>query len=132
VSTTVRQLLCQHSDLSEGATLEVDYRGSSIIVVQYEGEAHAYWNSCPHLSVPLNWAPNRFLDSSKSHLQCATHGALFQLHDGLCISGPCSDDQLQRVLLDCDIDGYYIKAGQPQPEPPRNFRREALDEFDSD
>jgi len=132
VSLTERQLLCQHSQLSEGTTLELEYRGSTIIVLLHQQQLHAYWNLCPHLSVPLNWAPNRFLDPSKSYLQCATHGALFQLDDGLCVSGPCSDDRLQRVETERVGDDYYISAGQQQPESPRNFRREALEEMEGD
>jgi nitrite reductase/ring-hydroxylating ferredoxin subunit len=31
------------------------------------------------------------------HLQCATHGALFDPLSGVCISGPCAGDALQRL-----------------------------------
>lgn len=131
MNSTVRQVLCRNDELSEGNTLEVFINGVSLILVQHEGEAIAYWNSCPHLSVPLNWGPNRFLDPSKTHLQCATHGALFQISDGLCISGPCMDDQLDRVLLEQDQEHIYIVAGQRLPEPARNLRQEALDELNN-
>jgi nitrite reductase/ring-hydroxylating ferredoxin subunit len=129
MSVTERTRLCRDDQLAEAATLELECHGASVIVVRHDGELHAYWNSCPHLSVPLNWGPNRFLDPSKQYLQCATHGALFELHDGRCIAGPCQDDRLVRISLEREGDHYYVAAGQPLPEQPRNLRREALDEI---
>jgi len=129
MNLTERTLLCRDEQIGEATTLELEYCGTSVVVVRHEGELHAYWNSCPHLSVPLNWGPNRFLDPSKQYLQCATHGALFQLDDGLCVSGPCMDDRLDRIVIEREGGDHFITAGQPLPEPARNLRREALDEI---
>lgn len=76
--------------------------GSNIelIVLRRDGRFHAYLNSCPHTGVPLEWTPDQFLDDSGNYLQCFTHGALFQLDDGLCVAGPCAGRSLSRVELD--------------------------------
>ena len=123
--------LCQLSDLEELQSIELEIDERKLFAIRQDNQLYAYWNSCPHLSVALNWGHNHFLDPSKTHLQCATHGALFQISDGLCISGPCMDDQLDRVLLEQDQEHTYIVAGQRLPEPARNLRQEALDELNN-
>ena len=57
----------------------------------------SYINRCPHTGVNLDWMPHQFLDNNNELIQCATHGALFTIDDGLCIRGPCVGDRLQKV-----------------------------------
>jgi nitrite reductase/ring-hydroxylating ferredoxin subunit len=65
------------------------------------GEAiHVYVNSCPHVGVPLDWAPDRFLNGNGDHILCATHGAEFRIHDGECVYGPCFGDRLEAVPVE--------------------------------
>jgi nitrite reductase/ring-hydroxylating ferredoxin subunit len=45
----------------------------------------------------LDWTPDRFLSADGSMLICATHGALFEIATGVCVSGPCQGDQLTQV-----------------------------------
>jgi nitrite reductase/ring-hydroxylating ferredoxin subunit len=40
--------------------------------------------------MPLSMAPNRYLTREGDLILCSTHGALFRLRDGLCVSGPCA------------------------------------------
>ena len=54
-------------------------------------------NACPHLGLPLDWKPGRFLNAEGSRIICATHAAEFQIEDGMCLRGPCRGDQLTRV-----------------------------------
>ena len=68
-------------------------RGESVVV---------YVNSCPHLGVPLDWAPNRFLSTDGRHIVCSMHGALFEIESGLCTAGPCFGDRLEKV--ECRVD----------------------------
>ena len=68
-----------------------------VIVTRRAGEFFAYENRCPHRGTPLDWSPDRFLDSSGQHLTCATHGALFRIEDGECIAGPCAGDGLRAL-----------------------------------
>lgn len=61
------------------------------IVVVRQGETlRGFVNLCPHLSIPLNLFPDRFLSPDGQVLQCATHGARFRLDDGFCTAGPCA------------------------------------------
>ncbi|GAA0584670.1 Rieske (2Fe-2S) protein [Caenispirillum bisanense] len=60
-----------------------------IVVVRRGDDLYGYVNRCPHLSIPLNLWPDKFLSPDGQVLQCATHGARFRIEDGLCIHGPC-------------------------------------------
>jgi nitrite reductase/ring-hydroxylating ferredoxin subunit len=63
-----------------------------------QGDAvHVYVNSCPHIGVPLDFAPDRFLSADRSHIVCATHGAKFRIESGECYGGPCVGDCLEKV-----------------------------------
>ena len=50
---------------------------------------YAYLNNCPHQNIPLDLKPGIFLNRDKSAIQCSTHGALFNIKNGLCFRGPC-------------------------------------------
>ena len=39
----------------------------------------------------------RFMEKTGTYLMCHTHGALFQLVDGLCVAGPCNGASLQGI-----------------------------------
>ena len=73
--------------------------GESIegFVVTESGVIRAYKNSCPHTGVELNWQDDRFLNPNQTHIMCAVHGALFEINDGSCISGPCFGQRLQAL-----------------------------------
>lgn len=61
-----------------------------LVVAKRDGRLFGFVNRCPHLGVPLNLWPDRFLSPDGQVLQCATHGARFRIEDGLCIAGPCA------------------------------------------
>lgn len=85
--------LCAPSDVPEGGArgFVLDDSGVRLgIVVVRDGDGvRGYVNRCPHLSIPLNLWPDRFLSPDGQVIQCATHGARFRKADGLCIAGPC-------------------------------------------
>jgi nitrite reductase/ring-hydroxylating ferredoxin subunit len=56
-----------------------------------------YVNACPHIGVPLDWAPDRFLSSDASRIICSMHGAEFEIETGLCTAGPCMGERLEAV-----------------------------------
>ena len=91
--------LCHLQDLvdakTKGFELEVGAESVAILLAFRDGAVYAYRNACPHVGTPLNWLPDQFLDSEEQYLQCATHGALFRIHDGYCEYGPCAGDSLQ-------------------------------------
>ncbi len=101
-------LLCRTSDLdktsAKSVTIQHQGRSVDIAVVRNHKGIYAYLDVCPHAGTPLEWQQDRFFDESGTYLMCATHGAQFNVHDGLCISGPCVGDSLTRLLLRV-IDG---------------------------
>jgi nitrite reductase/ring-hydroxylating ferredoxin subunit len=93
--------LCDFNELSE-----VDSRGfvisefspaRNIFIVRNNDNLVAYENSCPHSFAPLNWSPDVFLSYDKDYIQCAQHGALFEIESGHCIYGPCMGQSLTTV-----------------------------------
>ena len=91
--------LCNKNELKEyqtrGFNIELeDYKTLDCFLLKQDGEVRAYLNFCPHLGIPLNWQPDQFMSLEGTHIQCSTHGALFQLEDGYCFSGPCRGESL--------------------------------------
>ena len=118
--------LCNLDDLEERQAIELDIGGRRLFAVRQEGQLYAYWNICPHLGIPLNWMPDRFLDLEGVLIQCSSHGALFQIDDGECISGPCSGEHLMSATLRREERMFYVAANQPMPAAPMNLREQAL------
>lgn len=109
--------LCDLADIpdGEGRGFQLDQgvadavvRGVRDIFVVRRGPAvFAYANACPHAGTPLDWVENQFMTYDKSHILCATHGALFRVEDGRCILGPCEGDALQELPV-CIRDGAVV------------------------
>ena len=119
-------LLCQIDDLAEMQTIELDIGDNKLFAIRKDNQVHAYWNNCPHLGIPLNWMPEKFLDLDGSLIQCSSHGALFQIDSGECIAGPCIGDQLKPVEVRVEGNKIYVVANQPMPQAPINLRAQAL------
>lgn len=96
--------LCQTHDLEEyqpkGMVIELEDNPLDFFLLKQDGQIRAYLNFCPHLGIPLNWQPDAFMSMEGTHIQCATHGALFQLEDGYCFSGPCRGESLTPLDLE--------------------------------
>ena len=119
-------LLCQIDDLAEMQTIELDIGDNKLFAIRKDNEVYAYWNNCPHLGIPLNWMPEKFLDLDGSLIQCSSHGALFQIDSGECIAGPCIGDHLKPVKVRVEGNMIYVVANQPMPQAPINLRAQAL------
>jgi nitrite reductase/ring-hydroxylating ferredoxin subunit len=100
--------LCRLEDIPDGSGPDGDGRGFwfgadaarfGIFLIRRGDAVYAYENSCPHRFTPLDWRPDHFLDRDGSHILCATHGALFRIADGFCLSGPCVGASLRRVAI---------------------------------
>jgi nitrite reductase/ring-hydroxylating ferredoxin subunit len=92
--------LCPAAEIEEGAARGFPAppgRFTGLFAVRKGGEVRVYVNSCPHIGLPLEPLPNRFLDTRKAHIVCAAHGARFRIEDGVCISGPCIGQALEAV-----------------------------------
>lgn len=73
-----------------------------------QGEKVAiYLNACPHLGVPLDWAPDKFLSTDGAHIVCSMHGAVFDIATGVCLQGPCAGDRLEAVRFTI-VDGEIV------------------------
>lgn len=118
--------LCKLDDLEDHCAMELTIEERQLFAVRQGNSIFAYWNLCPHRNSPLNWVPNQFLDTENQLIQCALHGALFEIDSGLCIAGPCSGDSLQPVELGCEDHFYYVAANQKMPPAPVNLRSQAL------
>jgi len=104
-----RTTVCRLDELddpgSRGATMALGSQLRDVFVVRQGGQVFAYLNSCPHTGGPLDWVPDQFLNIDKDSIQCATHDALFKLHDGKCFAGPCIGASLTSVPV-------VIEAGE--------------------
>jgi nitrite reductase/ring-hydroxylating ferredoxin subunit len=90
-------LLCRADEIADGSArgFHVGTAQQRVFVARRGAALYAYWNSCPHVGTPLEWAENEFFDRDGRHLMCSTHGALFRVEDGVCIAGPCQGDRLE-------------------------------------
>ncbi|MEM8593221.1 MAG: Rieske 2Fe-2S domain-containing protein [Pseudomonadota bacterium] len=85
------------NDIDDDSSKNASHPDANLFMVKKDGLVYVYVNSCPHLSIPLEMNQDEFLDSEHHFIQCSTHGALFNAHDGLCVSGPCSGESLMAV-----------------------------------
>ncbi len=100
-STKRKYLACSINTLEQsdcyGIEIVIHGETTQCFLIYHENEVFSYVNKCPHTGVNLDWVPNQFLDSNNEFIQCATHGALFNIKDGHCLRGPCVGDQLQII-----------------------------------
>lgn len=94
--------LCRLDDIPDGGAKGFgppDGGFTGLFAVRRGERVYVYVNSCPHIGVPLDWAPDRFLTNDGSRIICATHGAEFGIADGVCLRGPCLGDRLEQVMI---------------------------------
>jgi nitrite reductase/ring-hydroxylating ferredoxin subunit len=95
------RFLCRLADIPDGGGkgfwFGEDTARFGVFLIRQGDTVWAYANSCPHRGTPLDWLPDCFLDRDRRHILCATHGALFHITDGFCVSGPCAGAYLRPV-----------------------------------
>lgn len=92
--------LCRLDDMQDGTS-----RGfgpapggfTGLFAIRRGDHVFAYVNTCPHVGVSLDWAPDQFLTRDGAQIVCSTHGALFDIETGRCTDGPCRGDRLESV-----------------------------------
>ena len=102
-------------DGGEAVSFDLCHEGqhARAFAVRYEGQAVAYLNRCAHISMEMDWQANRFFDADGQWLLCATHGAAYHPHTGVCVAGPCVGARLIPVpLVEHERWLYWL------PEPP--------------
>ena len=91
--------LCNIEDIQEGQSKGLCPESTSIFLVKKYGKVFGYINKCPHLGLSLEWQQDQFLNNDAELIQCATHGALFNIETGFCVSGPCIEQHLEAIKL---------------------------------
>ncbi len=81
-----------------------------LFVVKKNNRVFAYKNTCPHAYTPLEWIEDQFLTSDKSMIICVSHGALFTIEDGACVSGPCTGQNLSVIAHELTDGNIYISS----------------------
>lgn len=104
----VVKLLCTADFLPEAQSRGFKLDGLNLLAVRRDGQVFVYHNRCPHRGIALEWHADQFLDSSASMIQCATHGALFLIESGECITGPCAGESLQAIASREDAGGIWV------------------------
>ena len=82
------RILCRLEDIPEGGAKGFPAAPGGfmgLFAVRKDGRVHVYVNSCPHIGLPLEPAPDRFLDAKKQAIICSAHGARFRVEDGLLV-----------------------------------------------
>jgi nitrite reductase/ring-hydroxylating ferredoxin subunit len=79
-----------------------------------EAVLRGFVNKCPHMGLPLETFPDRFLSADGERLICSAHGAQFDF-DGACFAGPCKGAHL--YPLDLGIENGVIIL--PPQNPPQ-------------
>lgn len=85
------------ADVPENGSKGFVCNGEKYFAVKKQSKLYIYKNSCPHIGIALEWVEDQFLDTSRTMIQCANHGALFVIESGTCVTGPCSGQKLTRV-----------------------------------
>lgn len=83
----------------------------AVLAVRQGDDVFVYENNCPHIGSPLDFQPGQFLNIERTHIICSTHGALFQINDGQCISGPCEGDQLSPLATTVRDGRVFVSLG---------------------
>ncbi|MDN3640856.1 Rieske (2Fe-2S) protein [Simiduia curdlanivorans] len=89
--------LCPTDAIGANTSKQFAERGVKLFVVNERGVFYAYRNRCPHLGIELQWQEDKFLDFDGEMIQCSTHGALFLMHSGECVAGPCRGKSLEAI-----------------------------------
>jgi nitrite reductase/ring-hydroxylating ferredoxin subunit len=105
------RVLCALEDIPDGQSKGFPAAPggfTGLFAVRRGREVRVYVNSCPHIGVPLDPVPDRFLDRKREAIVCSTHGARFRIEDGICTSGPCYGEALEAVPARIDEQGQVM------------------------
>ncbi|BFM09202.1 Rieske (2Fe-2S) protein [Halioxenophilus aromaticivorans] len=98
-----RWILCALEDIPNPGARGFDPLNegkNSVFVVRQQGEVFAYRDRCPHLDgMTLPWKKDNYLNAAGQAIQCAAHGAQFNIETGLCTSGPCLGQYLSKLTV---------------------------------
>ena len=101
--------ICEVDSIPENGCQAIELKQVALFAVKKRKQTFVYINRCPHMHVPLNWEPNKFLNNSGDLIQCSTHGALFKIETGECLQGPCLGQSLQAIAHEVKDEKICIK-----------------------
>ena len=100
---TLGSVLCRLEDIDDGSSQTFTYMKGTWrfeVFLQRRGdEVFAYENTCPHVGLPLNLQPDKFLDLEGKSIFCVNHAAYFNIDDGFCTKGPCKGNWLIPIAI---------------------------------
>lgn len=108
-------VLCEFDAIEENSARGFTIDNQQLVAVKKNGQVYVYVNSCPHIGITLEFQPHQFLDLEKRYLQCANHGALFEIETGDCIAGPCISQALKPVPITVADNQIMIAGEIPAP-----------------
>lgn len=98
------------TDIPENGSKGFEYNGEKYFAVKKQNTIFIYQNACPHIGIALEWVEDVFLDSSRTMIQCANHGALFVIESGVCVTGPCTGKKLKPVNFRLENNAIYLTS----------------------
>lgn len=101
-------VLCNFDDIQEDQSKGFTVNEQKVFAVKKDGQMYVYQNWCPHLGINLEYMPDTFLDLDKRYIECANHGALFEIASGTCVVGPCSGQSLRPVSFEIKDNNVII------------------------
>ena len=110
-ATAGERVLCRIEDIPDGGAKgfpPAPGAFTGLFAVRRGRRVWVYVNSCPHIGLPLEPAPDRFLDAKRQAIICSAHGARFRVEDGLCTTGPCYGEALDAVTARVELDGRVV------------------------
>jgi nitrite reductase/ring-hydroxylating ferredoxin subunit len=102
--------LCRLDEIEDGKAKGFEIGDKPIFAVHKDGEYFVYHNKCPHLQIELEWMPDHFLDMDGELIHCSTHGALFLINNGECVSGPCLGERLTVIEHTLENNNLMVAA----------------------
>ena len=105
--------LCKLEDIPDGDGRGFNVEGPNLaqrlIIVRQGDGVLGYVDVCPHTGSRLDPGRNTFMDDSGEHIRCSIHGALFRIHNGECIDGPCFGDKLTPAPVSLQNGDVYLE-----------------------
>jgi nitrite reductase/ring-hydroxylating ferredoxin subunit len=109
-----RRVVARWSSMAERETVkfrfEEDGTDKEGFVVRSGNRVFAYRNECRHIPMTLDWVENRFLSRDRCHIQCATHGARYEIDTGLCVDGPPMGERLRALPVQVVGDDVVVEV----------------------
>lgn len=101
--------ICHINEIPEQGCRELTFDKNHFFAIKNKQGIYVYYNSCPHLGLPLQQEQDQFLNDDESLILCSAHGALFEIESGLCITGPCQNQSLTMADFRIDNEHIYIR-----------------------